>query len=183
MGVGVGVKLGVLVGVGVGVAVGVLVAVGVGVMQYPPAQDAPNTTAQPPHVPLTGAAQKSAHWQQSPAPAVGGGVFVGLGVIGVLVGVAVAVAVEAMQSAPPVHDAPNTTTHPPHEPAAGAAQKSAHWQQSLAAGVFVGVGVTVGVDVGVLGTQRSPLSQLVPKIGTQPPPHEPLIGAAQLAGH
>ncbi|HXQ24071.1 MAG TPA: hypothetical protein VN812_20485 [Candidatus Acidoferrales bacterium] len=37
------------------------IGVGVWVMQEPPVQDAPNTTAHPPHVPTIGAAQKSAH--------------------------------------------------------------------------------------------------------------------------
>ena len=69
--------------------------------------------------------------------------------VGVVVGVLVTVG--RTHSPPAEHDAPNTTAHPPHVPLTGGAQKSAHWQQSFAAGVLVAVGVRVrvGVMVGV----------------------------------
>ncbi len=109
----------------------------------------------------------------------------GLGVaVGEAVGVGVGVGsgVRGTHSEPSLHDAPNTTAHPPHVPPTGAAQKSAHWQQSCIPGALVGVGVTVGVGVGLSATHRPPLSQLAPKTRVQPP-HKPSIGRAQLAAH
>lgn len=92
--------------------------------------------------------------------AVGGGcvgvnVAVGASVdvdvaVAVVLAVAVGVGVRGLHK-PPAQDAPNTTAHPPQVPATGAAQKSAHWQQSVAAGVLVAVGVVVDVGVRVGG--------------------------------
>lgn len=130
------------------------------------------------------------------------GVALGVNVaVTVRVTVMVGSGVREMHSEPLVQDAPSTTVHPPHVPSIGAAQKSAHWQQALVApsvgvrlgvivGVRVGLGVSVGVKLGVglsvgdgvWSTQRDPASHAALKT-TEQLPHEPLIRAAQLAGH
>ena len=114
--------------------------------------------------------------------------------------VEVGAGVRAVHSDPLEQDAPRTATHPPHVPLIGAAQKVSHWQQSVApsvgvrlgviVGVRVGLGVSVGVKLGVglsvgdgvWSTQRDPASHAALKT-TEQLPHEPLIRAAQLAGH